>query len=524
MLTLCAELGMSERILRPLRTMYRRLRRRFRYAGNVAGRRFHSTVGILQGCPLSVTLLTAIMAVWAKVIEAETRLCPAGRTLRSSPAAPDISCTKCKTDIAAGQPAFQCPNAAECPSCQATPLVLCLTCAIAHGAQVESYADDGDVTATGPSDGAAEAKIQKASALTAEFTGLTGTTVAIKKSSAWTTRPRASFRITYQPPGAAAPTPLVTPDAGRHVGAHLLYHGKPVKVPPFIKKKLGNALDFCARAAALPQRADPTTIANILAAAPMSAVLYGCEVTALPSVPIHNIRRAIGECLIPSFQRRRCIEVLLTVFVKGHLLDPLQAVPYRIFTQLRRQMSRSPELQPIIQDIWKARRDRPDSTVDGPGRRLLDAAKAAGWKWSGPTSFTPAAAGAQPVDALALEAAEWGHAAREALRSEQLCIGQRRRATFHNDMGGMEQGINFAATRALWAHRSITRYEARFVMQNVTGATLFARRAHGMGLADSSHCVFCSTKEQPVVETPEHVNWVCPSWEPLRQARSFSPT
>ena len=36
MLELCAELGMSERILRPLRTMYRRLHRRFRFAGNVA--------------------------------------------------------------------------------------------------------------------------------------------------------------------------------------------------------------------------------------------------------------------------------------------------------------------------------------------------------------------------------------------------------------------------------------------------------------------------------------------------------
>eukprot|EP00662_Eupelagonemidae_sp_cell21_P057566 gene57566-biopygen5808 len=364
MLSLCAALGMSERILRPLRTMYRRLHRRFRFAGNVAGRRFLSTVGILQGCPLSVTLLTAIMSVWAKALERETRLCPAGQVLRSTPAAPNAACTKCNSDIAVEQPVFRCPSAAACPSCKTTPLVLCLTCAAAHGCQVESYADDGDVTATGPTDAAAEAKIQKASDLTAEFTGLTGTTVAIKKSSAWTTRPRRDFRITYRPPGAAAPLPLSVPAAGRHVGAHLLYQGVRVKVPPFVQKKLRAALDFCARAASLPQRANPKAVAGIIAAGAMSAVVYGAEVTALPSTPLFNLRNAIAECLIPSYQSRRCVELLLTIFAKGHLLDPLQAIPYRTFTQFRRQLSRSPELRPLIHDIWQARQGPRGVTVD----------------------------------------------------------------------------------------------------------------------------------------------------------------
>jgi ribonuclease HI len=53
-----------------LRTMYRRLRRRFIFAGSV-GSEFQATNGILQGCPLSVILLNALVAVWAKAVREE---------------------------------------------------------------------------------------------------------------------------------------------------------------------------------------------------------------------------------------------------------------------------------------------------------------------------------------------------------------------------------------------------------------------------------------------------------------------
>ena len=56
---------------------------------------------------------------------------------------------------------------------------------------------------------------------------------------------------------------------------------------------------------------------------------------------------------------------------------------------------------PLVRDVWEARRQRPSIAVDGPGLRLLEAAKAAGWTWSAPTTFTPAAAAA----ALDLEVA-----------------------------------------------------------------------------------------------------------------------
>eukprot|EP00973_Karenia_brevis_P081077 11244111-Karenia_brevis.AAC.1 len=50
--------------------MYGGLQRRFRTAGGL-GQAFVSTNGVLQGCPLSVVLLNALVAVWAKAVQSK---------------------------------------------------------------------------------------------------------------------------------------------------------------------------------------------------------------------------------------------------------------------------------------------------------------------------------------------------------------------------------------------------------------------------------------------------------------------
>ena len=70
LLELAGGLGLHDRILLPIRAMYATLRRRFIYAGSV-GSEFKATNGILQGCPLSVVLLNALIAVWAKAVNEE---------------------------------------------------------------------------------------------------------------------------------------------------------------------------------------------------------------------------------------------------------------------------------------------------------------------------------------------------------------------------------------------------------------------------------------------------------------------
>ena len=63
-------MGLHVRVLKPLQKMYSRLRRRFRVAGSV-GKEFLATNGVLQGCPLSILLLNALVSVWAHAVQAE---------------------------------------------------------------------------------------------------------------------------------------------------------------------------------------------------------------------------------------------------------------------------------------------------------------------------------------------------------------------------------------------------------------------------------------------------------------------
>eukprot|EP00973_Karenia_brevis_P094598 12423279-Karenia_brevis.AAC.1 len=67
---LAEELGLHCRVLHPLMSMYAGLRFRFKVAGSY-GKQFETTNGILQGCPLSVILVNAVMMTWARAVQRE---------------------------------------------------------------------------------------------------------------------------------------------------------------------------------------------------------------------------------------------------------------------------------------------------------------------------------------------------------------------------------------------------------------------------------------------------------------------
>eukprot|EP01064_Diplonema_japonicum_P005968 TRINITY_DN13943_c0_g2_i1.p1 TRINITY_DN13943_c0_g2~~TRINITY_DN13943_c0_g2_i1.p1 ORF type:complete len:201 (-),score=52.53 TRINITY_DN13943_c0_g2_i1:98-700(-) len=79
---LVEDMGMETGILRA-KGMYAGMRRRFRYATGI-GEEFHTTNGILQGCPISVVLITALLAVLMKQVEDGTGVRSLSLTTRTS--------------------------------------------------------------------------------------------------------------------------------------------------------------------------------------------------------------------------------------------------------------------------------------------------------------------------------------------------------------------------------------------------------------------------------------------------------
>ncbi|KAJ9461000.1 hypothetical protein DIPPA_30574 [Diplonema papillatum] len=69
-LRLMQDLGLHSRILKPLKSIYDTLVRRFKLPLGV-GKEFQVTNGILQGCPISVILINALLSVLMKAVKVE---------------------------------------------------------------------------------------------------------------------------------------------------------------------------------------------------------------------------------------------------------------------------------------------------------------------------------------------------------------------------------------------------------------------------------------------------------------------
>lgn len=88
------EMGLSNRILAPMQTMYASFKRRWKLSKNAVGTGWTATNGILQGCGVSVVLLNCATTLWLQAVSCESshvvmlmictlslRLCPLCRKL-----------------------------------------------------------------------------------------------------------------------------------------------------------------------------------------------------------------------------------------------------------------------------------------------------------------------------------------------------------------------------------------------------------------------------------------------------------
>eukprot|EP00663_Eupelagonemidae_sp_cell21sb_P000684 gene685-3478_t len=463
MFNLLLWMGCSSRVTLPMRTMYSRLRRRFRI-GKAVGAPFDATVGILQGCPISVVFLNAVMAVWAKVVEHE-----------------------------------------------------------APGASVDAYADDGDVTASADTVDEAVGIVQTAVDTTADFCDRTGLRLSLRKSTVRCSVAAASFSIKYRG------TELARRRCDRILGATTAFDATPLpRALPHIEKRIAAAHKFIGRAGRTPLGLEQKD--RLIAAGPIAAFTYGCEVAASDPHRLWRLRQSVADALMPK-HARRANEVLLTLFARGHRSDPVQAVVFRTMVTARRMMSRRPALFGLVHHTFELRaQERADGrapVADGPVRRLYAAADAIGWEWVSPTEVVDRSRGpgAPPVqrDILDTEAPAWAHAVRDALRVTQWTNAEARRRQYSNDMQGISRGIDRRATLALYNNRRTTRLERGYLRVILTGGVLSTKRLAEMKVAPEIYpsdgpCPFC----RGAVETVFHMWWECLTWEPLRQRHHIS--
>ena len=85
---------------------------------------------------------------------------------------------------------------------------------------------------------------------------------------------------------------------------------------------------------------------------------------------VNSLRTAVVTALWGTKRRSRCREIVLTLFVKGHLVDPLQNASYQCLRQLRRMAEQRPETFAELERVWQSYANGGEA-CDGPGKRRL---------------------------------------------------------------------------------------------------------------------------------------------------------
>lgn len=424
------ELGMDERVCRPLRAMYHQIQRRFKISGFV-GDAFRSTNGILQGCPLSVMLLNAIMMV--------------------------------------------------------------ATAALGADVEGESYVDDLTLLSTNPE------KLQSALDNLGSFMAISAQQINHKKTVSFGARSSEKFSVGGIDLEHKTETKILGQVIDTSDGTISL------KIP---EKKIENGVKMCHR---IRYAGLPFHLRSMLCGAMvLSKALYGVEVADLHRDQERRLRSSIVSAVWQKRGRDRAPGLLLTLPVKGHVVDPAQAPHVNRLLCLQRVVANDPEVAlrifTILEDTSRRRIRRGGGFVSN----LRVSLKRLGLnRVPGCLAFRSSTQ--KPMYPLSTRKSVWQHEVREAARRMVWNqVAKERNAG--GDLAGIEKGIQKEVTMIL--HQTVCPREAGILRKILLGAVWTQKRRSKLpSNEDGPRCQHC---DLGVEEDLVHLWWRCPAWNHLR--------
>ena len=438
-------------LLRLLETMYVSLWCRFR-TGDHVGEPFVATNGILQGCPLSVMLITLLTSVWADTMRLEAPLCV-----------------------------------------------------------LRGYTDDIGVYTTANREFLCQGADVMSSLLV--VSGLRPSVEPGRiKCWFWSTaddhEPIEGRRV--QTCGVNLPTV-------RHEICVLA--GMPTQNIASVRTKAKSANLLANRLGTLCKAIPFRVRSQVAGALVLPSVLYGYEVFHLLPTLRLELDRNLATAVWGRRLSRGSKDIITTVMGPSHRLNTRCFMAYQCLAGLYRMCCCDGDLRELVAMTFDAVRDRTD--VSGPLALLCELLHDCGGTWHttehrlsfgdlGDVSLAPPSAGDQIAKATV-----WAmHIFREVGRHMVWSRIER------SDMGGLQSGIDQAATNAHWvALAGSERYTAG-VIRGVLSSSIWTRMhlansgSVGMQLkGGDGHCEHCRTPDHSTAETIPHIFWGCPAWD-----------
>ena len=228
---------------------------------------------------------------------------------------------------------------------------------------------------------------------------------------------------------------------GRLLGAHVAY-GRNV-CNHLVEKRVLRGVAVCERVRWVPL---PMAVrARLLSSLVLPATLYGSCVGGMGNNLMNMLTSAIMRAVWGTKRKLRCREIVLTLLVQGHLVDPRQVYIYQALHTMRSFVNKHPDVYHVVRNCWQ-RYVHGCVNVPGPIGLVFQHVISLGWSWTSFHIFERPGRPSLPVFG-GLDT-WWTQELREAIQLSMWSVVGRRR----HDMQGIEapQGIDRKATLALY--------------------------------------------------------------------------
>jgi len=336
--------------------------------------------------------------------------------------------------------------------------------------------------------------------LTSAFATVTRQKLNVAKSKAWCTAEQSQAELRKLSIGADS---LEVVKSSRVLGAQISVGRNCINV--VARERLHKGIEIAKRIrwAPLPLHAK----ANLIACMVGPVSLYAFAAGGFPRTLVNSLQVAVTSALWGHKRRGRCKEIVLTLFAKGHLVDPVQIACYQCLLQMRRLLQNEPAIFEQVIQLWQLYRAGHAKRL-GPVSVLFERLHWMGWEWTQPALF--ARAGRPDLPLARGPDSWWKHEVRQGMRQAAWRQAEPRRS----DMWGFGSlaGIDREATGAVLKGSKVTAEEKNLLRELMCGCLWTQKRQHDHGCAESPLCPFCG--EEP--EDEEHILWRCPRWDSIR--------
>ena len=268
-----------------------------------------------------------------------------------------------------------------------------------------------------------------------------------------------------------------------------------------------SARDTLARIQLLPTHAESRQVP--VAASALARFSYGQEAQWIDQRELHSMRTQVLKALWQN-KSQRCPEAVMSVCLKGHLVDPEMNFHYTGLSVVARCL-RCPNFLAKWQRAWRVILTSGKYMTGGPIQVFRQRLRFL--NWSSPDGVTIELPSGRSFCLATQDLRVTQHVLRDALRRVLIVRAEKRRKDFEGAIN-----CDFDVTKKILASQNSKGDIRNALYALLAGAVFTQKKRMYAGKVDSAVCPFCGEGDEDTC----HILWSCPKWHSVRVANGLA--